>query len=619
MSSMQPRGITRNRERLACKECRRRKLKCDRALPCSSCTRRGDQATCTYQRFAEAADQRGENRAQNEARLERLEKLIQTLAAEPANAPNVAARSGTSDSAENSDTSPSNDSANSQLNEAIYNGATHWSAMLDDIEELRLALPFDAAPDEEDTGYAGEATSIGILFGAAAPLPINVILRRYLPTREEVDRLVSAYFRASAIAAPFIHATQFRRQYKQFWEDPSSSPVLWTSILFSMCHIASKKLQLDNPSEANEACPFSVAAAYCLTLGEYFRPKKLAVEALLLFGQSHCLTNLELPSEVSAILGLIVRQATSMGYHRDPRRLALSPFDKEMRRRTWSLCLQLDLFVSFHLGLPSGVQFPTWDTEAPRNLADADFDENSQELPPARSDSEMTQILFFIAKHRFMVIFEKILRHTLSNCLDASAAEELDAEVRQSYASLPPRLQPQTMADSVVDPAHIIVTRLCISFLYLKCLCALHRPYILQNREDSIRVAHQAASNLVGDFVDAYHQFAPGGLAYTESWFISSISWHDFLFGVTLLCLILCLPSQNMLIDAVLRRFGVQRQTHGSKLASSTGGTDMAGMIGIMEYQMGTDGDFVDEAQTGFAQDPSWDYLEQLLELEKMT
>ena len=80
MNSTQRRAITRNRELLACTECRRRKLKCDRHTPCNSCARRGHNASCVYQRSANGLEQERERYLQAEARLEHLERLVQQLA-----------------------------------------------------------------------------------------------------------------------------------------------------------------------------------------------------------------------------------------------------------------------------------------------------------------------------------------------------------------------------------------------------------------------------------------------------------------------------------------------------------------------------------------------------------
>ncbi|CAD6572052.1 MAG: hypothetical protein ASARMPRED_005019 [Alectoria sarmentosa] len=52
--------------------------------------------------------------------------------------------------------------------------------------------------------------------------------------------------------------------------------------------------------------------------------------------------------------------------------------------------------------------------EYEENFGDSDFDEDTKGLPPARPDSEPTDILFYIAKHMLMAVFEKVLRLSLS-------------------------------------------------------------------------------------------------------------------------------------------------------------------------------------------------------------
>ena len=237
-----------------------------------------------------------------------------------------------------------------------------------------------------------------------------------------------------------------------------------------------------------------------------------------------------------------------MGYHRDPERLGFSPFEKEMRRRTWSLCMQLDLLTSFHLGLPSSIQYSTWDTRTPSILLDTEFDEDSVILPTPAPGSELAGMPFYIAKHLVMVVFEKVLRHVLTVRTDALVADEvssLDSELRSVYATLPKILQRRPMSECCVDPPSLIVTRLCVSFLYNKSLCVLHRLYVTKGRDESIRECHAAASAMVEDLLDAYRECKPGGVLETEQWMMSSITWHDFLLGTTSLCMVLCATSSR--------------------------------------------------------------------------
>ena len=547
MSGVQKRPITRNREMLACTECRRRKLKCDRSSPCGSCVRRGDEGSCEYQRYSRGAGNERERRLEAESRLQHLEQLVQQLAKPgPSSGSAVGSGpgSGNATSAQSDKSSSSNGTPPGTLSQSgAYSGSTHWSAMLEDIEELRFAMGTDdMAADVETTSPLG---AVDVLFGAGVTLSLQQILSQFLPPRQETDRHIAAYFRAKAVAAPFIHGPQFQRQYQAFWQDPSRAPPLWTSMLFTICYIATSTLAPQNENDT-EIGSLAVAAAHCLAIGGYTRPKRFAVEAILLFIQSQLFTTLDIPPYVATVMPLIIRLASKLGYHREPTNFSMPAFEKEMRRRTWSLCLQLDLLVAFQFGLPSTVQYPTWDTRPPSNFLDTDFDEDTEVLPTPRPDAEITDILFYNGKHKLVIPFEKVIRNSLSTSEEADMqVDELDAEIRQTYALLPKILLPRPMAESVVDPPYLTSTRLCVAFMYQKCLCVLHRRYVTQGRTASIQTCYEASTELTRLFVDAYGEFRPGGQNESERWFFSSITWHDFLLGTTCLCLVVCVLSQR--------------------------------------------------------------------------
>ena len=479
---------------------------------------------------------------QAEARLKHLEQLIHQLAK---NGDDTIPFLETTDQRVNREATDFGALSN---REPVFAGPTHWSAMLEDIEGLKSAIiTSEPATTDENILEYEEATESNLILGSAAPMSVTQVLSQYLPPKQEANRLTAAYFRSNGVCAPFIHASSFWRLYQDFWRDPQRVSPLWTSIFFSICHIAKNTLTLGKENiYSTFDDKYSIASAHCLAHGEYFRPKRFSVESLLLFVQAKCLTNLAMSPDSGLLCGLLIRLATTMGYHRDPDMFQLSAFDGEMRRRTWSLCMQMDLLISFQLGLPSNIQFPTWDTRPPRNLQDSDFDEDTIELPPERPVSDCTDILFYIAKHRLMTVFEKILRHNLSTMNKSSDAGELDTEITAIYSKLPEILRPRPMADSVVDSPSLIVTRLCVFFVYQKCLCVLHRPYVTLGRAYSIQICFDAASNIVRYFIDMYKEFLPGGQLETERWFMSNITWHDYLLAVTALCLVICARSQTM-------------------------------------------------------------------------
>jgi len=533
MDRRQQRKITRNREFRACTLCRKSKLKCDRQLPCSACVRRDEAGSCFYERKSEGSENERSRRLQAEAKLEHLEQLVQQLSQ----------TTQTFTSQEDTDPNADQPMMRQAPQESIPNGATHWSAMLEDIEDLRATMNAD---DEIGGGNidvdGNEDDDMSILFGATNPLPFHQILSQFLPPRNETDRLVAAYFRAKAVAAPFIHSRQFSRLYQLFWDNPSTASPLWTSILFSILDIASRTISTSQlVSSELEVRRFSAAAAHCLAVGQYYKPQKLAVEALLLYAQARCILSVDISPDIAVVFGTLIRTATVMGYHRDAgSREGISPFDAEMRRRTWSLCMQLDLLVSFQLGIPSNIQFPTWDTHPPTNLLVVDFSEKSTELPPARPLGGHSEMVFYIAKHKLMAVFEKILRHALSPSQSTYDLDLIDAELRTTYNELPTVFHPQFMADSIVDTPSLTVTRLCVNALYQKCLCVLHRRHVMEGRVQSIQSCYDASTDLVRRFVDVYPEFEPGGQLETERWFRGSLTWHDFLLGCMALCLTVC-------------------------------------------------------------------------------
>jgi hypothetical protein len=85
--------------------------------------------------------------------------------------------------------------------------------------------------------------------------------------------------------------------------------------------------------------------------------------------------------------GLAIRIAQSIGLHRDGKKLGLSPFESEIRRRLWWYLLGRDGRAAEDLGLhefprPSAVT--CGGAQLPLNLEDSDIDPDMTELPPPR-------------------------------------------------------------------------------------------------------------------------------------------------------------------------------------------------------------------------------------------
>ena len=312
-------------------------------------------------------------------------------------------------------------------------------------------------------------------------------------------------------------------------------------MLFSICYIASLISAATGASDRAEGRPdFHAAAGECLVVGEYHRPQQFSVEALAIYGHCKNFRGLDPSREAGFILGIVVRLGYEMGYHRDPDSFGkLSVFEGEMRRRCWAACKQMDLMVSFMLGLPSNIVLEDCDTKPPRNLLDSDFDADTRVLPVSRSENEFTKLLWFVVKERLMTSFSRV-------CQDALAFKEkseeevlqLDQEIREMWTTIPDILHTRPLSESMADPSFLIMTRIYVEFIYLKSLLVLHRKYMARGNIFSTRCCIEAGERLVQQFIDMYKEFAPGGQLYMERWMLTNFTMNDFLLGVMSLCLV---------------------------------------------------------------------------------
>ncbi|TVY73505.1 Fusarisetin A cluster transcription factor fsa6 [Lachnellula suecica] len=449
-----------------------------------------------------------------------------------------------------------------QNDNGSYVGSTHWSAVLDDIQELRTVLSGSAEAPEPEAYVASKRPAINseLIFGSFNAYSVQSFISEYLPPKVQVDRYLSTYFRGTTFIVPFIHTYHFQRQYQKLWADTTSVNPLWLSILFSICYMASLKdgenRQYSSVQSGLPGRPaFHSAAAKCLVLGEYHRPQEFAVEALAMYGHGKNLQTLDPSREAGAILGMVVRMAYELGYHRDPSSFgAFTVFEGEMRRRVWAALKQMDSMISFQLGLPSIICLENCDAKSPRILLDSDFDTDTKALPASRSDNEPeNRLLWFFVKDRIMTSFSKVCQDALSfKKKSPNEILQLDEKVRQMYTAIPDVLRARPLCESIADPPFLIMTRLYVEFMILKSLCVLHRKYMARGNVYSTKVCVEAGKKLVSQIIEMYNEYAPGGQLQNERWMLTNFTMNDFLMGVMVLCLVVHTRWKNGLQNSVI-------------------------------------------------------------------
>lgn len=322
----------------------------------------------------------------------------------------------------------------------------------------------------------------------------------------------------------------------------------------------------------------------------------------LLYCESEFLVNRSSHTNCYLLLATVIRIMLQMGMHRDVSTLppdrgtggaqqhhggsGISVFDGEMRRRLWHLAIQLDLMVSFHLGLPSMAAGIESDTLDPHNFLDDDFDEDSTTLPPERTGPDYTPMTYQINKAKLMRRLGQVARQAHSLTVPThDEVMQLDKSLQETWSRVPPCMRVVPLDAVITDPPSQVIQRFGLGALYQKTRCVLHRRYMAEKElrpehEYSRRACLLAALALLEYQNMLFEGTKPGGLLCQNGWFVSSLALHDFLLGATVVYIVLQneqydepggdavdwmredtpLPNKQQLLETLKRSYRIWRE-----------------------------------------------------------
>ncbi|KPM40001.1 hypothetical protein AK830_g6550 [Neonectria ditissima] len=575
----------RNRVPLSCYPCRTRKLKCDRSQPCSNFARKKNQS-------------QGDSSPDDmQNRIDRLEGLVLSLMHGGANvdaasaaAAGAAAAQSTTDSGSSAKVSREDEAVmvdndeddesdteeglaaslgflkvDTDKGKSLYVGQQHWHTILADISEVKNY--FNSHKKELETSYervmlskpmdAREGPTL--LFGAIPASEIEI--RAELPPKSSVLALCGRYFNSMDNAVNIIHGPTFQKQLRAHWQDPSKTPIMWLGLLYSILCLAMLSYHKvgDEPPEwkgrtmelANE---YRLRTVQCLIKSDYTKPVDYTIETMILYVFGEYSSRWDADLGLWLIVSLITRIAYRMGYHRDAKSFtSLTPFQAEMRRRTWALVRMCDVIFSHQVSLPSMIYEHDCDTQLPNNIFDDEFHPDIKVLPPSRPPTEPTPIAYMIAKSRLCNELGNILQATnrLGKHVPYDEIIRFDAKLRQVMQELPPHLK-LTNLEGSHDPVTLIIARFNVDILYQKIMCLLHRKYLPRARQ-SPRYAHSRRSAIEAslqalDHLAVLHRESQStGRLRSVYWYVKSIATKDFI-----------LPAMLVILDLHFDNLGAQ-------------------------------------------------------------
>ncbi|KAI3596720.1 hypothetical protein WG66_016356 [Moniliophthora roreri] len=311
------------------------------------------------------------------------------------------------------------------------------------------------------------------------------------PERDLADKLVKAYFSRLHFLMPVMDKPSFLQQYEHIMNnthdrDLVSSQTAFISLIFAVFACAANLVEDDRLKVSGRTDEGGMGMVYYER--QYISHAKIQVphvQCFILLSSFLCSINC-LP-QAWILVGQAVRTGQDLGLHRSPRRLVVSPIEKEMRRKIWWGVYTLDRMLALALGRPLGIEDADCDVEAPVDVDDdllPEYFSGANIKPP-----HLSLMTGYIALIKLYQIAGRVLRkvYALENCRDHLEPEQkaelqqivdvLDTELTKWCDDLPEVFKSRPETDEQVSMGAVLCSH------YYSVLTTLHRNFLPVKRD----------------------------------------------------------------------------------------------------------------------------------------
>ncbi|RFU76916.1 fungal specific transcription factor [Trichoderma arundinaceum] len=382
----------RHRTARSCIICHRRKIRCNKRLPCDNCTKTG--VLCYYPSPEDAEPRK--SRATIADVAERLAQLERTILAISSSDPPPSSSHAQREAPKAiSFALDSNDEILPPSGLLVHDGNS--SQFVDELllareQEIRAMLSEEATPPAVDMPEVHSSTCVPS-FGHLAmltplrPLPL-LDLDGILPTKLQALELWQTYVLKVDPLSKVLHIPTAQVKVYEAISSPETATPEARCLLFAIYFAATFSLsssEVQNLLGKDKIDALDLFRSglehYLMTANALARPSITCLSALSI--SLHVMRALDSSRSVWILNGIAIRAAQSVGLHRDPSKFPISPFDAEMRRRLWWHIVSLDArtLEDHSLPLPSPEQ--NTDTQLPLAVDDSALTPSMTEPPSA--------------------------------------------------------------------------------------------------------------------------------------------------------------------------------------------------------------------------------------------
>ncbi|BDD59411.1 hypothetical protein MAP00_004619 [Monascus purpureus] len=530
----------------SCVTCRRRKVRCDKTIPCANCIKVGVECVFPAPGRAPRKSKRP-SETQLLDRLKRLEGVIDQLRGENGRHPsvNVDAVAGIPATKKSPTIVPAllqpqpsalkdaTSSRESQTEKAgclqgvmgrdfrnlelrnlgaevgrlvIDQGRSRyvshklWESLGDEIEELQDLL--DPSSDEEADYPSPDSTptslnnSNAFFFGHYS---LAHSLRVYHPSPDQVQTLWNTYEGNVFPLIPINYPPTTKKLVREAWIntdslDKISEAFVLTIYFAAIVSMSPETCLLQLGEDRNAAVArYRFAVEQALAKADFLNTQSLMLlQAIVLF--LYCVHPQDDTKFVWSMSAVVVRLAQGLGLHRDGTNFGLSPFETEIRRRLWwHICL-LEFRSADEHGAESVIHERMFDVRLPLNINIDDMNPEMQEAPPERVG--YTEMTFALSRFEIITFLRRV-----SNCGKFCITERSEKLVQAIRNHLEERYIKYCDPKIPMHWVCVTVIRIILARFWL----LIHHPLTRSNRETPL--SHVSRDSLLVTSVESIEAF----------------------------------------------------------------------------------------------------------------
>jgi transcriptional regulatory protein GAL4 len=199
--------------------------------------------------------------------------------------------------------------------------------------------------------------------GARGEYASNILTAQPDVNMHIIDAMIDGYFRTYHLSYPIVHEPRFRAQHSEVIPRPEGNG--WKALVYIVAALGAFSSSSE-PTSVDGAL-FNLAKSH-LSIDDLETGNMSFVQALALM--SNYLQKRNKPNSGYNYLGLSLRMAMGLGFHKEFPKWEISPLELEIRRRVWWMLFVFDVGATITFSRPLGWPTKGIEVALPLNIHD---------------------------------------------------------------------------------------------------------------------------------------------------------------------------------------------------------------------------------------------------------